>query len=335
VSTSRRVLTTLGVAAGIAAGAAAAGYAGERALLRSLRNRPDSDAGLLGNLEIDETYRFPTYDGGTAYTVSRGQGPPIVFSHGVTISSRVWVKQFQELPAAGVRVIGFDHRGHGDSVAGSSGHSVDNLAADLRVILDELDLRGAVVVGHSMGGVATQAFALRYPDVLRERVAGIVLLSTLAKTSVSASRRLRCLAERVTGAVDVGRLASRPDVGTLVARVGFGRQPAPSHVELNRQMLAGCDPSTGRDATAALLGLDLTAALPSLHVPTLVIGGTADVITPPAESRRLAELIPDARLEMLPGAGHMIMLERTAIFHRLLLDFAREVGALPATAGAA
>jgi len=335
MSASRRVLTTLGVAAGIAAGAAAAGYAGERALLRSLRARPDPDDGLLGDLPVDETYRLATHDGGVAYAVSRGHGPPIVFSHGVTISSEVWVKQFQELPAAGVRTIAFDHRGHGASVAGSSGHSIDNLAADLCTILEQLDLRGAVLVGHSMGGVATQAFALQHPEVLRERVAGVVLLSTLAKTSVSASRRLRCLAERVTGRFDVGRLASYPDLGTLVARVGFGRQPVASQVELNRQMLAGCEPATARQATAALLGLDLTAALPSLDVPALVIGGTADVITPPAESRRVAALIPGARLELLAGAGHMIMLERTATFHRLLLDFARQVGALPATAGAA
>jgi len=329
------VLTTLGVAAGIAAGAAAAGYAGERALLRSLRARPDPDDGLLGDLPVDETYRLATHDGGVAYAVSRGHGPPIVFSHGVTISSEVWVKQFQELPAAGVRTIAFDHRGHGASVAGSSGHSIDNLAADVRTVVSDLDLRGAILVGHSMGGVATQAFALRYPAEVRERVAGIVLLSTLAKTSVSTSRRLRWLAERLTGRVDVGRLASRTDLGTVVARVGFGRQPVASQVELNRQMLARCEPATGREATAALLELDLTAALPSIDVPTLVIGGTADVITPAAESRRLAALIPGSRLELLAGAGHMIMLERTATFHRLLLDFARQVGALPATAGAA
>jgi pimeloyl-ACP methyl ester carboxylesterase len=335
VSGSRRVLATLAVAAGIAAGAAAAAYAGERALLRSLRDRPDPDAGRLGDLDVDDTYRLPTHDGGSAYTVSRGHGPPIVFSHGVTISSRVWVKQFQELPAAGVRVIAFDHRGHGESVVGSSGHSVDNLAADLRTILERLDLRGAILVGHSMGGVATQAFAINHPDVLAERVAGIVLLSTFAKTSVSASRRLRGVAERVTGTVDIGRLASRPELGTVAARVGFGREPVASQVELSRQMLAHCDLATGREAMSALLGLDLTAALPGLDVPALVIGGTADVLTPPAESRRLAALIPDARLELLAGAGHMIMLERTATFHRLLLDFARDVGALPATAGAA
>jgi pimeloyl-ACP methyl ester carboxylesterase len=229
----------------------------------------------------------------------------------------------------------FDHRGHGESTIGTSGHSVANLAADLRIVVEGLDLRDAILVGHSMGGVAVQAFALEHPDVLAERVRGIVLLSTLAKTSVSASRQLRWLAERVTSSFDLPRLMGRPNLGVLFARVGFGRSPRASWVELNREMLASCDSSTARDATAALLGLDLTRELPRLDVPTLVIGGTSDVITPPAESRRLAEVIPGARLVLLAGAGHNIMLERTEEFHALVLGFARGLGLLPATAGAA
>ena len=335
MSAGRRTLKVLGVTAAVAGAAAGAGYVAERATLRSLRRRPDPDEGRLHALPFDTTCRVPTIDGGSLAASTRGDGPPIVFSHGVTIDSRVWMKQFAELPDAGVRTIAFDHRGHGESLVGSTGHSVENLAADVRSVLETLDVRDAVLVGHSMGGIAAQAFALRHPEVLHERVRGLVLLSTLAKTSISASRRLRCVAERVTGAVDLRALMTRPDLGTLFARVGFGRQPVASQVELNREMLAACATATAREATAALLGLDLLAELPSLDVPTLVIGGTADVITPPHESRRLAALIPGARLEMLDGAGHMIMLERTEVFHRLLLDFARDVGTLPATAGAA
>jgi pimeloyl-ACP methyl ester carboxylesterase len=335
MSAAKTALKAVGVAAGVAAGAAATGYVTEQAVLRSLRRRPDPDDGSLGSLPADAVLRLPTHDDGVASTVRRGEGPPILFSHGVTISSRVWVKQFQQLPDVGVEVIAFDHRGHGDSVLGTSGHSLANLASDMRTVLEALDLRRAILVGHSMGGVAVQACALAYPELLRDRVAGIVLLSTLAKTNVSTSRRLRGLAERVAGSFDLRQLVSRPGIGTVFARVGFGRQPLASQVELNRQMLASCDTATAQAATVALLGLDLTAELPRLDVPTLVIGGTADVITPPVESRRIAGLIPGARLELLSGAGHMIMLERTEEFHRLLLDFARDVGALPATAGAA
>jgi pimeloyl-ACP methyl ester carboxylesterase len=335
VSASRRALTAIGVAGGVAAGAAGSAYVAQRALTRSLRRRPDPDAGKLDQLRFHEARRLPSHDGGSIYTVTRGEGPTILFSHGVTITSRVWVKQFEALPERGVRVVAFDHRGHGESRLGSSGHSVQNLASDMRTVIEGLDLRDVVLVGHSMGGVAVQAFALDHPDVLQQRVRGLVLLSTLAKTSVSASRQLQCLAERVTGSFDLRKVMTRPNLGTVFARVGFGREPLASQVELNRQMLASCDSATAQEATRALLGLDLTAALGALDAPTLVLGGTNDVITPPAESRRLAKLIPGARLELVPGAGHMIMLERTELFHELLLDFARELGVLPATAGAA
>jgi non-heme chloroperoxidase len=335
VSTTRRALKAIGVAGGLAAGVAASAYAAERAVVHAVRRRPDPDAGRLGPLRFDESRRLPSHDGGSIYTVTRGAGPTILFSHGVTITSQVWVKQFDILPDAGIRVVAFDHRGHGASELGSTGHSVQNLASDMRTVIEGLDLHDVILVGHSMGGVAAQAFALEHPDVLAQRVRGLVLLSTLAKTSVSASRQLQCLAERITGSLDLRKVMTRPTLGTVFARVGFGREATASQVELNRQMLATCDSATAQEATAALLGLDLTGSLGRIDASTLVIGGTSDVITPPAESRRLAELIPNARLELLPGAGHMIMLERTELFHQLLLDFARDVGVLPATAGAA
>lgn len=335
MSAGRRALQVLGVTAGVAGGAVAAAYLAERAALRTLSRQADPDAGTLGQLEFDEAYRLPSHDGGTVYAVSRGDGPTILLSHGVTITSRVWVKQFATLPRAGFRVVAFDHRGHGESVVGSTGHSVLNLASDMRTLLEGLDLRDAILVGHSMGGVAVQSFALEHPDVLHERVRGLVLLSTLAKTSVATSRPLRGVAERVTGAFDLGALMRRPDLGTVFSRVGFGRAPQPSHVELNRQMLASCSSGTAQEATRALLGLDFTGRVGDLDVPTLVIGGTADVIAPARESRRLATLIPGARLELMPGAGHMIMLERADAFDQLLVDFAHELGIFPASVGAA
>lgn len=335
MSAIRRTLKTVGVAAGVAAGIAGSAYVAQRAALAAIRRRPDPDAGTLGELEFDDVRRLPSHDGGTVYTVRRGGGPPMVLSHGVTITSRVWVKQFRSLPDQGVQAIAFDHRGHGGSAVGESGYSVDNLAADMRTVIEGLDLRDVVLVGHSMGGVAVQAFALRHPDVLHDRVRGLVLVSTLAKTSVSTSRQLRCLAERVTGSFDLRTVMNRPNLGSMFARIGFGREPVASQVELNRQMLAGCDSATARAATTALLGLDLTGELPQLDIPTLVLGGTADVITPPSEARRLAELIPGARLHLFEGAGHMLMLERSDEFDALLLDFARDLGVLPATAGAA
>jgi pimeloyl-ACP methyl ester carboxylesterase len=326
MSAAKRALKIAGITAGVAAGVAGTAYGAQKALARSLRHRPDPDAGRLGPLKFDESRRLPGHDGASIYTVARGSGPTIVLAHGVTLTSRVWVKQFETLPAAGARVVAFDSRGHGESSIGESGHSVENLGHDLRTVLEGLDLRDVVVVGHSMGGMAVQELAVNHPEVIAARVRGIVLLSTMAKTQLSASRRLRRLVEQLSERFTLGSIMSRPELGTMFARIGFGREPLASHLELTREMLATCDAETSREAVNALFGLDLTKELPHARVPTLVIGGTRDVITPPHESRRIASLVPGARLVMFEDAGHMLMLERTAEVDALILDFAHEVG---------
>jgi non-heme chloroperoxidase len=335
MSAGKRALKVAGVTVGVAAGLVGAGYAAQRAVRHGLSNRPDPDAGRLDALlatfrERVSQRRLQSHDGGHIHTVDSGAANPddtcIVLSHGVTIDSRVWVKQFESLPARGLRVVAFDTRGHGESRCGDTGHSIENLAWDVRTVLDELDLHNVILVGHSMGGVAAQAFAVQFPEIARARVQGLVLLSSLAKTQVSATRRLRCAAERVSDRLELARVMANPDLGLMLARLGFGRDPVASHVELARQMLLECPTDTGREAVRALLGMDLTPDLPRIELPTLVIGGTADLLTPPAEARRMARLIPGARLVLLERAGHMIMLERADALDELLLDFARELG---------
>src|SRR5262249_44329442 len=207
--------------------------------------------------------------------------------HGVTVSSRVWAKQLDAFPDAGLRAVAFDSRGHGESQAGETGHSIDNLADDLRTVLEELDLRDVVLVGHSMGGMAVQAFAIRHPDVLAARVCGLVLLSTSSHNLVSDARRVRGAVDRVVNVgPDVGTFMKQRNLGLLLARIGFGDDPQPSHVEATRQMLAACDKQTTREAVSALLHLDFTEGLPGLSVPTLVVVGSADALTPPRDARR-------------------------------------------------
>ncbi len=337
MSAGKRALKIAGVTVGVAAGLVGAGYAAQRAVRHGLSNRPDPDAGRLDALlasfrEATSQRRLQSHDGGSILTFDSGPAGPhppglpcILLSHGVTIDSRVWVKQFEALPSRGVRVVAFDSRGHGESHCGDTGHSIENLAWDVRTVLEELDLRDVILVGHSMGGVGAQAFAVQFPDVARARVRGVVLLSSLAKTQVSSTRRLRSVAERTAERLELARVMASPDFGLMFARLGFGRDPVASHVELARQMLAECPADTSRDAVRALLGMDLTPDLSRVDLPTLVIGGTADLLTPPAEARRMARLIPGARLVLLDRAGHMIMLERAEAFDELLLDFAREL----------
>jgi non-heme chloroperoxidase len=319
------ILKRTGIAAGVAAGVGGAVYAGERFLAARLRHRADTDAENPLIPAFDEVVRIDCHDAGSLHVIARGDGPPVVFAHGVTLSSRVWAKQFETFPAAGFRAIAFDGRGHGESTVGETGHSIENLAEDVRSVLETLDLHNVVLVGHSMGGMAVQAFAVHHPDVAKERVSGLVLMSTAPRTVTSDARRVRGGLERATVAVpNVAALMRQRNLGLLIARLGFGDVPNPSHVEATRQMLASCSRATIREASRALLSFDVTAGLPCVDVPSLVLVGTADILTPPRDARQIAALLPDARLVELTGAGHMLMYERTDEVDRLMIDFARE-----------
>jgi pimeloyl-ACP methyl ester carboxylesterase len=317
------------IGASALAGAAGVSYVASRVAAGRIRSRPDDDASRVLDAPIYPDHRLASHDGGSIYVVDNGSeaDPPIVLSHGVTLSVRTWYYQLDELPKLGFRAIAFDHRGHGQSVTGDSGHSLENLALDVKSVVEQLDLRNAVLVGHSMGGVAVQEFAIRFPEIAAERVAGIVLLSTLAYTPLgSRSTRTKDRMHRLTNRVpDTQWFWNRPNLGFLAARLGFGRDPKPSHVELTRRMLTECTPLTRLEAPRVLIGLDLTHELPNLRIPTLVIGGSADAITPPGEARRIAKLIPGAHLELLDGGGHMLMLERNEEVDQLIVDFARRV----------
>jgi pimeloyl-ACP methyl ester carboxylesterase len=322
------------IAAGTVGGVAAAGYAAQRIAAGRVRRAPDGDSARVLTITPYAERILDTHDpGGTLFVAEAGDpaAPPILLSHGVTLSVRTWFYQLEQLPREGFRTIAFDHRGHGKSVLGDAGHSLENLAEDVKTVVLGLDLHDAVLVGHSMGGVAVQSFVIRYPELAAERVAGIVLLSTLAYTpfgsrSTQTKMRLEKLTKRTP---DAAWLWNRPNLGLLAARVGFGKDPQPSHVELVRRMMTECAPETRRDAPRVLIGLDLTEDLPNIRIPTLVIGGTADVLTPPFEARRMAQLIPGARLELMSSGGHMLMLEREAELNRMIVNFAREVRARP------
>jgi pimeloyl-ACP methyl ester carboxylesterase len=304
-------------------------YGAQRLAAGRMRRADDGDARRALEAPTYVDHVLETHDRGTIYVVERGDeiDPPIVLSHGVTLSVRTWFHQLEELPKEGFRTIAFDHRGHGRSVLGQEGHSLENLGRDVKTVLEGLDLRGAVLVGHSLGGVAVQSFVTRFPDIAAERVAGIVLLSTLAYTPFgSRSTRTKARLEKISKRTpDAQWLWDAKNLGFLAARVGFGKNPRPSHVDLVRQMMSECPPETRRDAPRVLVGLDLTRELPNVRIPTLVVVGTADVLTPPFEARRIAELIPGARLEVMRGGGHMLMLERTDELDRLIVDFARHV----------
>ena len=160
-------------------------------------------------------------------------------------------------------------------------------------------------------------------------MAGVVFLSTLSSAlSGSQAARFGQLVERVTRRTpDSTRLWGNQHLGLVLARVGFGKDPVARDVELVRQMMHECARSTRVDGPRSLIGLNLVDELQAIDVPTLVIGGTADVITPQRDSQRIHDQVRGSRLELLEGGGHMLMLERADVVNTLILDFARMLSA--------
>jgi len=319
----------LGRGAGVGAGALAAALRFPEHVLASGNRRPDPDIGRLGPVPFDEARHLAAPDGGSLFTVSHGRGPAFLFVHGLGVTSRIWTKQFRMLPPAGIRTVAFDHRGHGASTAvptKTGADSIDELADDVRAVVEDLDLRDLVIVGHSMGGMALLAFVLRYPEVAAARVRGIVLASTAARLDLHRVPFVPAsMAAFAAGFVRSG-VWSRRDWSTLAARTMFGRDAVPSQIELVRVLLATVTEETVVSCADAIAHFDVERRLREITVPALVIVGTADLLTTPRDARRLARGLGNARLEPVPHAGHMLMLERAERFGALLSGFARDLG---------
>jgi pimeloyl-ACP methyl ester carboxylesterase len=253
--------------------------------------------------------------------VRRGT-PTVVLLHGVTLSGRVWHRSMAEL-GRDHNVVVPDWRGHGRSIAGSDGFGLDLLASDLASILEQLDLRDCVIVGHSMGGMALMHLCGNHRSVLDARVRALMFLSTAAGEVGVAT-----LPAAVRGAVR-GVLSQRPlarraswtlpgDAGYAMVRVTFGERPDPVWVEEARDIVGEMDPEATAASFVPLLSHNATSALAGLTLPVMVVVGTKDRLTPPAQARRIVALVPNARLVVLDGPGHMVMLERQAEFVSLV-----------------
>ena len=321
------------VALGAGAALAGAGYA----LLRTSRGWRVADdvleaAGLTLPDDVQH-HTLPVSDGGSIHAVEAGEGPPLVLVHGVTLGVNTWAPQLREL-ADHHRVIAVGQRGHGRSVAGADGYTLERLADDLLEVMEALEVTGAVLVGHSMGGMVSQLLAVRRPEELRRHVAALVLLATSAGPMVPGPGG-GMLATVLAGGADrslrradrLGRgLFPFEDIGPWLARVSFGSHPVPAQVELARSMIAAMSPAAMSGLLGPLLAFDVHDRIHAIDLPTRVVVGTRDVLTPPRMARVMAGAIPGAALILLPGCGHMVMLERADELSDLLGRLSSEVG---------
>ena len=233
-------------------------------------------------------------------------GPTVVLAHCWMGSRAIWGPVADRLVQSGHRVVLYDQRGHGASTSGERSLSVQVLGDDLRAVLESVDVRDAVLVGHSMGGMTVQSYVNEHPVDFDERARAIVLVSTAAKVAgrSNAARQTRSGAHR-----NAPRWMSQGLLGYSTSRVAFGRAPRRCDVELTAHGVA-VTPAAIRDGyMTAMATMDLRQALGTVHVPATVLVGSRDLLTPPRLARVLADGIPGARLVVLPRIGHMLPLE--------------------------
>jgi len=214
----------------------------------------------------------------------------LLFLHGVGGTHRHWGKQIQAIRDA--TLVALDLPGHGRSKS-KGRQSIEGYADSVAEFMAALDLEGPIVVGHSMGGAIALDLALRYGD----RVGGLVLVGTGARLRVMPS-----LLEGLRGEYE-------STVG-LLSRYAYGPLASEEVVRLGREEMLANGPEVLLGDLLACDRFDVMGRLGEVWLPTLVICGEEDQLTPLKYSQFLADHIPGARLVTIPEAGHMMMLEK-------------------------
>ncbi|MFJ2866259.1 alpha/beta fold hydrolase [Kitasatospora sp. NPDC087314] len=360
----------IGISVGVLAAGAAAGVAIERltvgratrrraraeldaeAPYGSLRGRPRTVAAPDGTelyVELDGT-GWSEPDGGTP-----GAEPlTVVFCHGYCLSQDSWHFQRAAL-REGLRLVFWDQRSHGRSersrsyLAGEPA-SIDQLGGDLKAVIDAVAPTGPLVlVGHSMGGMTVMALADQHPELFRERVAGVALIGTLAGDWNEVSLGLPSAGAKLFKKVAPGmmRLLGRQvelveatrRLGSDVTSVFYrkfsfgGRDVDPGVVRFAEQLLDATPIDVVAEFYPVFGAHEKYAALAALHgLPTLVLAGTKDLLTPSAHSEAMAERLPGAELVLVEGAGHLVMLERPELVDDELAALLRRAAELAGVA---
>jgi pimeloyl-ACP methyl ester carboxylesterase len=314
--------------AGVTVGTAA-GVAATRALIRRERRGIDPERGeQLAELPPDDLGPVLAADGTLLHVRAAGDPsrPAVLLTHGFSLDMTTWHYQWKEWSKR-YRVVLFDHRGHGrSSTSEDRDYSLQAMGGDILAVMDAAVPEGPVVlVGHSMGGMAILALAEAHPELFGDRVAGVLLADTAAGEVIrgalggllgrlTGSRIPDARAERIRGFMREGR----SDLAFVVARLtNFGHHASPWLVDYIAGVSGQTPVEVWTDALEGVLGLDYRHALEHIRVPALVIVGDVDRLTPPVTAKALADALPDARLVVMEGAGHLTMLERHEQFNAL------------------
>jgi non-heme chloroperoxidase len=231
-----------------------------------------------------------------------------VLPHCWGCSHEIWIPVARRLREQGHRIVLYDQRGHGASTRGTAPLAVDTLAHDLEAVLEGIDARDVVLAGHSMGGMTIMSLATHRPEVLKERAKATVLVATAATSVGDRSAPAARLAGAMIGSPLVTR-AMRARNGHLFVRGVFGDDPVRAHLDLTRELFAGCHGAVRGNFLVALATMNLLEGIAAMDVPTTVMVGSRDTLTLPKKADQIVSTVPGARLVTLEGRGHMLPLE--------------------------
>ncbi len=244
--------------------------------------------------------------------------PALVFLHGIGGRASGWAPVQQACAAAGHPSLAWDMPGYGESPS-IEPYDFDGLADALATLMDAHGLQKAVLVGHSLGGMVALQMWARHPG----RVAGLVLAaSSPAFGHGSGDFQQAFIAQRLAP-LEAGKSMAEVAAGLIPTMVAPGYQ-GPGLAQALACM-GSITPSAYKAALGALVRFEQRAALPTITVPTLCIAGEHDRTASPTVVQRMAEKIPNAQYQCLPGAGHLLTFEQPGRFAEALLPFLRSI----------
>ena len=268
---------------------------------------------------------FTTRQGEQLYYKDWGRGQPIVFSHGWPLSADAWEDQMYFLARAGFRCIAHDRRGHGRSSQPLEGNDIQTYADDLAQLVEALDLKDAIHVGHSTGGGEATRYVAQHP----QRVAKLVLISAIPPLMLQTKDNPRGTPIEVFDQLRTGVQTDRSKFFEELAKPFFGANrtgntvsPALLHSFWRQCMMCGYP--AAYECIKAFSETDLTEDLKKIAVPTLILHGDDDQIVPIQASALLSsKLVKGAILKIYPGAPHGLPSTLKDQLNKDLLEFVK------------
>ncbi len=245
-------------------------------------------------------------------------GVPVVFIHGFPFSREMWIPQIDVLKER-YRLITYDVRGHGKTGVGDGQYSIEYFVDDLIALLDHLKVEKAVVIGLSMGGYIALRAIERHP----ERFLALVLCDTRSEADGNEAKTKRAMQAKA-----VKKEGTKSFAEGFLNAVFYEKSftTNPQAVQTIRRIIEETSPIGIAGTLIALAArTDTTSALSSIKVPTLILVGEHDAITPPSAAKSLNEKIAGSELHVIPNAAHMSNMENAAEFNKHLLDFLKKL----------